>query len=201
MTYPIFFDFQLLHPIAKELAQENSENSESLCDESDQFGTDSKGSSAAQNSELSKSSKTFNCSDQGFKYVVGYLARSFQNQYPQFGEKTCETPIFEEVDSPWIYALSRGGLTAPSREFIQTIQNFEEIFKSTHGETLCKKGKLIGSMVEKITKAFPDFPPEVIKKYVRTRTFIRIRDLNYLIKAENEARKARNAEKRKHFTT
>ena len=194
-THSFFFHVpKMLGSIAEKCSQENS-------DHSDQFSEDSPQSSVSRSTELPKSSKHFNCEDEGFKYVVGFLAYKFKDKYPHFGEKTCETPIFEKVDCPWIYALSRGGLTAPSTEFVNVIKKFNDIFCAVHGSTLSKEGKLLGSMTHRISKEFPTFPLDVIQKFVKTRTFIRIKRLNYFLKVENEARKARNAEKRKHFTS
>ena len=170
-------------------------------DHSEQLVKNSCQSPAPKEPELPKCSQTFDCEDEGFKYVVGFLAFKFRDKYPNFGEKTCETPSFEKNNCPWIYALSRGGLTAPSSDFVAIIQKFNNIFCAVHGSSLCKEGKLMGSMIDRISNEFPDFPLEVIQKFVKTQTSIRIKRLNHFLKVENEARKARNAEKRKHFTT
>ena len=41
---------------------------------------------------------------------------------------------------------------------------------------------------------------DIVKKFVRTRTFIRIKFLNHQLQAEAQSLRARNAEKNKHFS-
>ena len=38
----------------------------------------------------SSSRSKFNCEDEGFKYVAGYIAHAFRTKYPEFGSKTCK---------------------------------------------------------------------------------------------------------------
>ena len=153
-------------------------------------------------SESSTSSRPrFSCEDEGFKYVAGYIAYNFQSKYPEFGEKTCEKFIFEKNDAPWIFALTRGGLMAPSVELVDKLHQFNLIFLEIHGDNISRKHNIIKTVTEAISEKFPNFPKEVIQKFVKTRTFIRIRKLNYDLQTEAESVRKRNAEKRKHFTT
>ena len=157
---------------------------------------------ASDRSGLSSSShRRFSCEDEGFKYVAGFIAHSFHTKYPEFGEKTCEKPIFEKNDAPWIYALSRGGLMAPSSELVDKLSQINNLFLEIHGDNISRKPNIIKSASQIICERFPNFPKEVIQKFVKTRTFIRIRKLNHDLQTEAESVRRRNAEKRKHFTT
>ena len=104
------------------------------------------------------------------------------------------------MDCPWILALSRGGLTVPTKDFNDIMLQFEDVFEQIHGSTISKQKNVIKSVTQLICDRFPDFPTEVIHTFVKTRTFIRIKHLNRQLKIEAEATKKRNAEKRKHFT-
>jgi hypothetical protein len=140
------------------------------------------------------------CSLEGLKYVAGYLAHKLRVKYPELGSRTSEQYAFAQATAPWISTLSRGGLTVPSVQFMENILAFEELFKEIHGDGLNTQHKVMQTTIEYITLKFPSIPNEIIKKYVRTRTFIRIKFLNHQLKAEDEARKLRNLNKRKHFT-
>jgi hypothetical protein len=144
-------------------------------------------------------SATFNCSEEGKKYVGGYLAHAFQQKYPEFGDKTCDLSSFEKNNNPWICALSRGGLTAPSKFLMDKINQFEDIFNQIHGSSINSKPQIIKTTIKLISHHFPTFPVEVITKYARTRTFLRVKFLNHNLKCEAEATRARNAAKKRHF--
>jgi hypothetical protein len=135
------------------------------------------------------------------KYIAGYLAYKFRVKYPEFGEKTNNLNVFEQNDCPWIFALSRGGLTAPAQNFVATIQQFEKTFQEIHGNFISNKKNIIADATKKICKENQTFPSEVIKTFVKTRTFIRIKFLNHQLKVQAESNKARNIKKIKHFQT
>jgi hypothetical protein len=148
-------------------------------------------------------SQSFDCSKEGLKYVAGFLSHKFRIKYPHLGTKTRDKTDFEQSDSPWITALSRGGLTLPSNDFLKQIFLFEKIFKEIHGTNgLNTQYKVMGTTISHISAKFPDFPFEIIKTYVRTRTFIRIKYLNQRLKKEKEEKKrSRDFKKKKHFMT
>jgi hypothetical protein len=132
------------------------------------------------------------------KYIAGFIAKKFCLKYPHLGIKTVDKADVQNYDSEWILALSRGGLTLPSKEFLSKIFWFENIFKEIHGNGLNTQHRVIETAIQYILKRFPDFPRDIIKKFVRIRTFIRIKELNRRIK--NSTHKRRNANKFKHFT-
>jgi hypothetical protein len=150
-------------------------------------------------SESTDFSDDFDCSKEGLKYIAGFIAKKFRIKYPHLGTKTIDKADVEDFDSKWIIALSRGGLTLPSKEFLSKICLFEKIFKEIHGNGLNTQHGVIETTIQYILKRFPEFPRDIIKKFVRTRTFIRIKELNCRIK--NSTNKKRSANKFKHFTS
>ena len=143
----------------------------------------------------------FDCSTEGLKYIAGYLAHKFRLKYPDLGTRTDDSSSFQNhSESKWITALSRGGLMLPSSKFLSKMIQFEKVFKEVHGNGLNTQYKVMQTTIDHIMQSFPDFPIEIVKKYVRTRTFIRIKELNNKIRKAKEANKKRNVKKVKHFT-
>ena len=60
---------------------------------------------------------SFDCPNEGLSYVAGFMASKFCNEFPELGQKTCDASPFQPTNSPWLSALSRGGLTQPSTDF------------------------------------------------------------------------------------
>lgn len=154
-------------------------------------------------SENADASQTFDCADEGLKYVAGFLAHKFRQKYPELGCKTRDLVNPGQTISPWISALSRGGLTLPSDSFLKQVRLFEEVFKDIHGKNgLNAQYRVMETTEKQILGRFKSVPAEVVKKYVRTRTFIRIKFLNQKVKVEKEAkRKSRDLAKKRQFMT
>ena len=143
------------------------------------------------------SNSTFDCNTEGFAYVAGYYAHKFKSEYPELGIKTCDAQLFGQDSSVWITALSRGGLTKPSNKFLSILKNFEDIFDVFHGSTINPCQNVITSLIKLIQSKHPEVPLSVVKKYSRTRTFIRIKNLNR--KINQEAFRKRNEKQLKQF--
>ena len=113
----------------------------------------------------------------GMKYVAGYIARKF----PHYELGTVAT----KGDGTWIGAVSArdGKLIQPTSEFLEMVKVMEKMFLCHHGNKTLKPGKgaiqllteLINNCLngEKVTLHI-----DVIKFYVRFRTFFRMRILN-----------------------
>ena len=144
----------------------------------------------------------FDCGTEGLKYVAGYLAHAFRIKYPTLG---CKTSLFREsfftkTSAPWILSLSRGGLTVPSQAFFENICKFENVFCDFHGKTVSREKQVVEALTSKIMTLHKVREGDIVKKFVRTRTFIRIKFLNHQLQAEAQSLRARNAEKNKHFS-
>ena len=120
----------------------------------------------------------FDCHSEGLAYIAGYLAFKFKHEHPELGSKTSDEPLFQPDNSPWITALSRGGLMKPSDDFLMTVQQFEIEFKKFHGDGLNRCSNVTKRFAAVLESKFPRIPKDVIKKYSRVRTFIRLKDLN-----------------------
>lgn len=86
------------------------------------------------------------------------------------------------VTAPWIVALSKGGLVIPSQQFLCQIYEMETIFSSLHGNSISSAKNITKAFFKLCATRFPDVSPDVLKKFVRTRTFVRIRFLNSQLK-------------------
>ena len=139
----------------------------------------------------------FDCSSEGLAYIAGYLAFKFKHQYPDLGIKTSEECNLQQVNSHWITALSRGGLMKPSDSFLQTVRLFEAEFLKFHGEEINRSLSVVTKFAENLESKFPDVPADVIKKFSRLRTFVRLKDLNKHVKEQQLTR--RNAKQLLQF--
>ena len=57
--------------------------------------------------------------------------------------KTSDFCIFERTTSPWINALSKGGLVVPSEDFVSKVYHLEKIFQSVHGSEVLSECNVI----------------------------------------------------------
>ena len=158
---------------------------------------------SSSGSENLDSSQSFDCSQEGLKYLAGFLAHKFRLKYPELGCKTKDVSNLAQNNSPWISALSRGGLTLPSDHFLNQVRQFEEVFRDIHGKNgLNAQYQVMETTVKQIQARFKSVPGDVVRKYVRTRTFFRIKFLNQKLREEKEAKKKnRDLVKKRHFTT
>jgi hypothetical protein len=136
-------------------------------------------------------SPSFDCEDEGLKYVAGYVAHCFLKERPDLGEKTTDISAFTKYTSPWISALSRGGLVVPSEEFVAKVYEMEKIFICLHKDNVSLQRNVVKNFHALLLSKFPDLPSALLKKYARTRTFIRIRNLNNRLKVDDAAHATR----------
>ena len=102
-------------------------------------------------------------------------------------------------NSSWIEILSRGGLTVPSDQFFSTILKLDKKFVNHHGSYISFEKNVMESLSTSLIMEFPDFDPDVINAFVKTRTFIRIRSLN--AKLKEDKRVSRNQKQTVQFIT
>jgi hypothetical protein len=120
--------------------------------------------------------------EQALKYLTGYVAHRFRNKYPFLGTASRDDdnlPQTSELD--WIQFISRGHLLQPSNELLQAAHVMETLFLAFHGPEIRKTSNIVQTLVamihDKIKNNF-HVPQEVLTCLVRTRTYIRIRELN-----------------------
>ena len=151
------------------------------------------------NSQSSSSFQSFDCSDEALKYIAGYLAYKFRMKYPDLGLKTSQHPNFEVLECPWISALSRGGLTVPTSDFISKVYQMENCFLAIHKDNIQSNCHVIKTTAELIAKNVQILPFEILHAFVKTRLFIRIKFLNHQLKFRSVSAQQRSKAKLSHF--
>ena len=123
-----------------------------------------------------------NCSAQGFGYICGFIARKLGSKYPYLGNKSSDIDMNNsDISTPWIKHLSNGGLTVPSDIFVSACNEFEKKFVSFHS---CHKNgidqdqNVIERMKNVLMASFPSWPEDILLLFVKTRLYIRIKNLN-----------------------
>lgn len=127
-------------------------------------------------------------SNESLKYIAGFVAYKFKNKY-DLGIPTKELDHSNVPD--WLEQVSRGSLLYPSNELWRVALTLESEFHEMHGSTLSKEKNIFTTLAEKTKNKLRDttVPFEVISYFCRTRTYIRLRDLNRKISFQNCKRK------------
>lgn len=107
------------------------------------------------------------------KYVAGYVTNKFCNKYPHLINTDGD-------DSSWIEHISRGGLKIPSKQLMETVKILEIEFKKLHKDSISKITNVMKYLTDILWSkvSSQNIPKEVIQCLVRTRTFIRLNNLN-----------------------
>ena len=144
---------------------------------------------------------------QGLSYLMGFIAQHFKKDFPQLGDKTSKLDsesnlredmqhIRDTTSSPWLFLLSKGGLTVPSEIFLEDGQRFEKLFEEFHGGRgkVDSKPRVIDRFTNLLCLHFGQkYDKRVLAYFSKTRTFIRLRDLNLsLTKSEAEKKNTRD---------
>lgn len=124
-------------------------------------------------------------------YITGYVAHRYRHKYPMLGVRTKTLPPTDD----WLFCISRGNCMYPSTEFQMAAKIMNDEFVKFHGNRFSKESQIFDKLSNIICKQV-SFPPDVIACLVRTRTYIRLRHINMLIKQENYARKEKKKLKR-----
>jgi hypothetical protein len=130
---------------------------------------------------------------------LGYIAHKFRFKFPELGEKTSSLNDAKKLDCPWIAALSRGGLHAPSAEFTSQAFQIEKYFNLIHGQTFKDGSSIIKGTADQVVRIVTSLPEEVVRAFIKTRTFIRIKFLNHQLRFNDHSAKNRNQNKIQHF--
>lgn len=113
------------------------------------------------------------------EYVTGAVARKFITKYPHLGKINDN-----DRNSSWIDHLSKGHLIIPSDELMLTAKIVDLVFKDYHtNKGLNNKPNVIINVVNRVINNMKNniVPMEVIKCLVRTRTFLRINNMNKIL--------------------
>ena len=137
---------------------------------------------------------TSGTSSQGLSYIAGFLAKKLASKYPHLGSRTCDMDISSDTSSTWIESLSRGGLTVPSDSFLIACHAFEKefnLFHNSHENHVDEGLNVTKRMTSLLMSKHPSWPEDILKLFVKTRTFIRLKYLNNLLKATGAKAKLR----------
>ena len=143
--------------------------------------------------DIDKATRYDSCA-KGLSYVMGYIARKFKDEFPNLGSKTCDIPLFDynHTQSPWIIFLSKGGLTAPSDEFLEDGKIFEHMFNEFHGlrGEVNRNAKVLDNFTDLLCSRFGNkYHRKVLAHFSKTRTMIRLKDLNLSLKQKSQNKK------------
>ena len=128
-------------------------------------------------------------------YVAGYVARNATS----LGKPSSQTED-EPIEALWTRLRSIGGLTMPTAQFLQEFAAMNENFKdyhARHNDQLSREPGVIRRLVQALLKKHPRVPTKVVRRFARTRTFIRLRRTNR--KRKEAAQQRREKRKRKSF--
>ncbi|KAF0728774.1 Uncharacterized protein FWK35_00031260, partial [Aphis craccivora] len=108
------------------------------------------------------------------EYVGGYIANRFFVKYPYLTNESSDSKV---IDS-WTKFISTGNLKIPSDDLLRAMKIVEIDFKELHGNYLNKEPNIIKQLSNNIMRKINNIPEEVIRCIIRTRTYIRINNLN-----------------------
>ena len=141
------------------------------------------------------------CHFQGLTYVAGFIASKFKHKYPELGTKTKEVLEKSSINS-WIMRISDGGLLAPSEKFLCSVIEFEKEFrlfhKITHWKSINRDAWVIDNFAQRLEKKFGDmYDKKIYALFAKTRTHIRIKQINIKQKELDDKERAKKRQKRK----
>lgn len=122
-----------------------------------------------------------------FEYVGGYIANRFFVKYPYLTNESSDSKV---IDS-WTKFISRGNLKIPSDDLLRAMKIVEIGFKELHGNYLNKEPNIIEQLCNNIMKTINNIPDEVIRYIIRTKTYIRINNLNKDVLKTNHKNKTK----------
>lgn len=121
------------------------------------------------------------------EYVAGYIANRFFIKYPFL---TNLSDNCEEKNN-WTNFISKGNLKMPSDDLLRAMKIIETDFKLLHGRYLNNEPNIIKKLSNIVKHKINNIPDDVIKCIVRTRTYIRINNLNKNILNTNNKNKTK----------
>lgn len=115
-------------------------------------------------------------------YIAGYVAHKFKKKY-NLGTEVLPA---SSKDLDWLQFISRGGLLRPNNSFLQAAQIMETEFQKMHGNTLSREKGIFKTLTQRtIQKIENPIPYDALHCLCRTRTYIRLREINKQISFHN----------------
>ena len=129
--------------------------------------------------------------NEAVSYIGGYMTKKLCNKV--------EGLISETTTSSWIKLKNRGSLFFPSKELVESIHHYEEVFVRLHGENICRQPDPMGRTTEAILKIDKTWPKLVVDLFVKIRFFQRVKVLNSQLKEKHKTNCVRNLKQKAQF--
>lgn len=124
-----------------------------------------------------------NIEENALLFIAGYVAHRFRNIHPELGTPTRNLPM---IPNNWLFFLFRRNCIYPSKSFQETAEIMNNEFDKFHRNFFNKKIKIFDKLTNIVCKKINyKFPEKVISGLVRTRTYIRLRNINKQIVVNN----------------
>ena len=146
--------------------------------------------------------RIIDCNYQGLTYIAGYLAYKFKDKYPELGKKSSDVQLTTSLNS-WMMNLSKGGLRVATEKFLLDVVLFEAELKSFHNivkwDSIDREAYVIRRFTERLIEKFGNaYDDKIYALFSKTRTHIRISQINKKKKMlEDKARANKNQKKKK----
>lgn len=122
---------------------------------------------------------------EAIKYVAGYVAYKYRHRYT-LGIPTSKLDTTKAPE--WLTVVSQGSLLYPNDDLLQAALVLENEFFAMHGSSLSKDKGIFHKLADRTVAKLKNsniIPHEVLMCLSRTRTYIRLRDLNRKISFDN----------------
>lgn len=141
---------------------------------------------------MEKTLATEKICQEGLKYVAGYVAWRFSYN-TSLGVHTRLLSEAEKPTGDWILHVTKGHLKYPSEKLLKAAQIMNEEFERYHGRTFAKDEKIFDTLATKTNENLSEkLDMKVLLCLVRTRTYIRLRQLNGHLFAERKKLREQN---------
>ena len=121
-------------------------------------------------------------------YVAGYICKKFNIQGSS-----------GKSSDSWISMKGDGKLVEPSKEIVDICAKCDDIFNTFHGQRINACFNPLGKLQCIILKKYPTFPPHIVKKYIKTKFFARIKQLNVKLKIDKQTKSVRSLKQMAQF--
>ena len=149
----------------------------------------------------SEASKKWDKEHQGLTFLAGRIARKFSDIHPDLGRKTSEYEPYEDIgDNTWLFTVSKGGLRAPSEDFVVDYERFNALFCNFHGDTVNRGDRVLDKVAAILKKHFGDKQnTNLYEFFAKSRTYIRMTQMS--LNAKNKPTKEGKKQRTRRFYT
>ena len=149
----------------------------------------------------SETSKKWDKEHQGLTWLAGRIARKFSDIHPDLGRKTSDYEPYEDIgDNTWLFTVSKGGLRAPSDDFIFDYERFNALFCHFHGKSANRGDRVLDKLVEILKHHFGDkYNDKLYQFFTKSRTHIRMTHMSLQAK-EKPTKQGQKPRSKRYYT-